>query len=430
MGWVITLVQVGLAIWKATNGFKSYAGAALIAAGSVGYYATCPRIVNADGFALPAWMTPDLWVMLLGLGGSLAVAGLRSAIESFRRQLTPEAFQLLVDIVRKAFEPYQTPVKPEPVPDVFPQESGPSSDFARASVAASAFCDKTAATIGQLRQSRSTEDDSGIVDLPKVVGSLLVLLALAGAAAAEPPKAVIQGAEPSAAGEICVFDATGSENEPTHFSWDIQPEVRGRRQLLEIEGQKRVVIATFPGRYLLTLTVSNPDGHSMAHREIVIPGSAPQPAPGPQPAPPVPGPTPAPPSPAPTPTPGPPAPEPSPPQPAPGPPESRFNLVRDIAMWSKGIAKAERESYALICDAMAAEIVATPANFSGANINEMARKIAAAFLTKVGTPRLGLVPVVLKLNARLRELSPQLKTLDDWAGLFREVAAGLRWEAA
>jgi hypothetical protein len=105
-------------------------------------------------------------------------------------------------------------------------------------------------------------------------------------------------------------------------------------------------------------------------------------------------------------------------------------LVRDIAAWSKGVPKAERESYALICDAMAAEIVAVPANFSGANINEIAKKVAAAFLTKVGTPRLALIPVVLKLNARLRELSPQLKTLDDWAGLFREVAAGLRWEAA
>jgi hypothetical protein len=92
------------------------------------------------------------------------------------------------------------------------------------------------------------------------------------------------------------------------------------------------------------------------------------------------------------------------------------------------VPKAERESYALICDAMAAEIVATPANFSGANINEMARKIAAAFLAKIGIPRPSLLAVVGKLNARLKEIAPQLKTLDDWAGLFREVAAGLRWE--
>jgi hypothetical protein len=287
---------------------------------------------------------------------------------------------------------------PEPVPDVFPQ-------------------------------ARSTEDDSGIVDLPKVVGSLLVLCCLAGAASAEPPKAVIQGAEPSAAGEICVFDATGSENEPTHYSWDIQPEVKGRRQLLEIEGKKRVVIATFPGRYLLTLTVSNPDGHSMAHREITVPGAAPLPAPGPQPTPPAPGPTPAPPTPAPpSPTPGPPAPEPLPPTP-PCPPESRFNLTKDIAAWAKDVPKAERESYAGICDAMAAEIVATPANFSGANIKEVGEKIAAALAKKVGAPRFGLIPLLMKLNNRVRELSPQLKTLDDWAGLFREVAAGLRWGA-
>ena len=104
-------------------------------------------------------------------------------------------------------------------------------------------------------------------------------------------------------------------------------------------------------------------------------------------------------------------------------------LTRDIAAWAKDVPKAERESYAGICDAMAAEIVAVPDQFRGANINEMAGKIAAAFLKKVGTPRLGLVPVVLKLNGRLRELSPQLKTTDDWAQVFREVGAGLRWGA-
>jgi hypothetical protein len=104
-------------------------------------------------------------------------------------------------------------------------------------------------------------------------------------------------------------------------------------------------------------------------------------------------------------------------------------LTRDIAAWAKDVPRAERESYAGICDAMAAEIVAVPDQFRGANINEMAGKIAKAFLAKVGTPRLGLVPVVLKLNSRLRELSPQLKTTDDWAQVFREVAAGLRWGA-
>jgi hypothetical protein len=401
MGWVITLVQVGLAIWRATNGFKSYAGAALIAAGSVGYYATCPRIVSADGFALPAWMTPDLWVMLLGMGASLAVAGLRSAIEKFREGLTPEAFMILVDIVRKALEPYHTPPAPAPVPDVFPQ-------------------------------ARSTEDDSGIVDLPKVVTSLLVCLALAGAASAAAPKAVINGPTTGTAGELLTLDASGSQGDDVRYLWRVQPDLPGRVMFRTCgEDGSRINIASLPGSWQYTLVVSNAEGADLLTWTVTIPAT-PQPTPSPiPPAPPVPGPTPAPPSPAPTPTPGPPAPEPSPPTPPgpPGPPESRFNLIRDIAIWSKGIAKAERESYALICDAMAAEIVATPANFSGANINEIAKKVAAAFLTKVGTPRLGLVPVVLKLNARLRELSPQLKTLDDWAGLFREVAAGLRWES-
>ena len=399
MGWIVTLVQVGLAIWRATNGFKSYTGAALIAAGSVGYYATCPRVVSADGFALPAWMTPDLWVMLLGLGGSLAVAGLRSAIESFRRQLTPEAFQLLVDIVRKAFEPYQTPVKPEPVPDVFPQ-------------------------------GRSTEDDSGIVDLPAVTRMLLVFLSLGGIASAAAPKAVINGPTTGTAGELLTLDASGSQGDDVRYLWRVQPDLPGR-VMYRTCGQdgSRINIASLPGVWQYTLVVSNAEGADLLTWTVTIP-TAPQPAPLPiPPTPPAPGPTPAPPTPAPpSPTPGPPAPEPLPPTP-PGPPESRFNLTRDIAAWAKDVPKAERESYAGICDAMAAEIVAVPDQFRGANINEMAGKIAAAFLKKVGTPRLGLVPVVLKLNGRLRELSPQLKSLDDWAQVFREVAAGLRWGA-
>jgi hypothetical protein len=101
-----------------------------------------------------------------------------------------------------------------------------------------------------------------------------------------------------------------------------------------------------------------------------------------------------------------------------------------VAEWAKDISKDDRIAYAGICEAMAAEIVATPANFTGANINEMAAKIARAFLAKIGIPRPSLLAVVGKLNARLKEIAPQLKTLDDWAGLFREVAAGLRWESA
>jgi hypothetical protein len=380
MGWIVVIVQVGLAIWRATNGFKSYTGAALIAAGSVGYYATCPRVMSADGFALPAWMTPDLWVMLLGLGGSLAVAGLRSAIESFRRQLTPEAFQLLVDIVRKAFEPYQTPVVP-PVPDVFPQ-------------------------------ARSTEDDSGIVDLPTVAKSLLVLCCLAGAASAAAPKAVINGPTTGTAGELLTLDASGSQGDKVRYLWRVQPDLPGRVMFRTCgEDGSRINIASLPGSWQYTLVVSNAEGADLLTWTVTIPAT-PQPTPSPAPTPPVPGP---------------PAPEPSPP--TPGPPESRFNLTRDVATWAKDISKDDRIAYAGICEAMAAEIVATPDQFRGANINEMAAKIARAFLAKIGIPRPSLLAVVSKLNARLKEIAPQLKTLDDWAGLFREVAAGLRWGA-
>jgi len=190
MGWIVTLVRVGLAIWRATNGFKSYTGATLIAVASVGYYATCPKVVGADGLALPAWMTPDLWVMVLGFGASLAVAGLKSALTQLKNGLTPEAFAILVDIVRKALEPYETPKTPDPVPDVFPQ-------------------------------ARSTEDDSGIVDLPTVAKSLLVLCCLAGSASAAAPKAIINGPVTGTAGELLTLDASGSQGENVKYLWRI-----------------------------------------------------------------------------------------------------------------------------------------------------------------------------------------------------------------
>ena len=310
--------------------------------------------------------------------------------------------------------------KPEPVPDVFPQESGPLTDLSL-----------------QTFVPKSTENDSGIVDLPlpaaglsSAVPPLLIACCLlcAGSASAAAPKAVINGPTTGTAGELLTLDASGSQGENVKYLWRVEPDLPGRVMFRTCgEDGSRINIASLPGVWRYMLVVSNADGADVIVQTVTIP-SVPQP--NPSPTPPAPVPTPAPPTPAPpSPTPGPPAPEPLPPQPAPGPPESRFNLTRDIAIWAKDVAKDERESYAGICDAMAAEIVATPSNFEGSNINEMASKIAKAFLSKVGTPRLGLVPVVLKLNGRLRELSPQLKTLDDWAQVFREVSAGLRWGA-
>ena len=144
--------------------------------------------------------------------------------------------------------------------------------------------------------------------------ALLLVLALSSVAAAAPPKAVIEGTDPSISGEIVVLDGSSSDGLPTNFSWEITPEIKGRRNLLYLDGGKRVVTHSFPGDYLVELIVSNADGHSRAIRQLHIPGTAP-PSPTPQPTPPQPvppGPVPPvnPPGPAPGPAPTPPAPEP------------------------------------------------------------------------------------------------------------------------
>lgn len=160
---------------------------------------------------------------------------------------------------------------------------------------------------------------------------------------AAPPRAVIQGPEPGIAGEILTLDATESEGDPTHYSWEITPEIPGRRQLKPFADKgdpdnSKVIVATFPGTYLLRLTVSNAEGHHTAYRQWTLQGKAP-PTPGPSPVPP--GPLPPEPQPEPMPEPDPPPPRPDPnpapdplPPPKPKPPEplpaGEFNIAAGI----------------------------------------------------------------------------------------------------
>lgn len=141
---------------------------------------------------------------------------------------------------------------------------------------------------------------------------VLVLLAFGGTAWAAAPRAVISGPERAISGEIIELSAAQSEQEPTHYSWEISPQLRGRRQLRVSPAGVTAIVASYPGEYLITLTVSNSDGHSTAHHQLSIPGTTPpNPVPGPLPDNTPPGPAPAPPAPGPTPPgPSPPAPEP------------------------------------------------------------------------------------------------------------------------
>lgn len=395
------------------------------------------KIVCATGFVFAlwrAWSSPQVYggdidpVMWEWIAWAIQFAAWYFFAAKIPAGFFQQVMVLLKDIfplVLRLIEVLRT-VKPEPqptppVPDVFP-----TTPYVTAGTHETIGPEKCTYVAPSLR--KSTEDDSGIVDLPKVVGSLLVCFAIVGTSYAAAPKAVINGPTTGTAGELLTLDASGSQGDGVRYLWRVQPDLPGRVMFRTCgEDGSRINIASLPGSWQYTLVVSNAEGADLLTWTVTIPAT-PQPTPSPiPPSPPAPVPTPTPPSPAPTPpVPGPPAPEPSPPAP-PGPPESRFNLTRDVAIWSRDISKDDRIAYAGICEAMAAEIIATPDQFRGANINEMAAKIARAFLAKIGIPRPSLLAVVGKLNARLKEIAPQLKTLDDWAGLFREVAAGLRW---
>jgi len=76
--------------------------------------------------------------------------------------LLKDLFPLLLQLI-EVLRTVKPEPNPEPVPDVFPQESGPLTDLSL-----------------QTFIPKSTEDDSGIVDLPAVTRLLLVFLSLAG----------------------------------------------------------------------------------------------------------------------------------------------------------------------------------------------------------------------------------------------------------
>lgn len=143
------------------------------------------------------------------------------------------------------------------------------------------------------------QDLAGDGSRPLVVLAFLAgLLGCSAVGNAAPPRAIITGPNTGTPGEFITLDASTSEGAPKHFRWSIAPELRGRKQLLPSLAGERCTVASFPGRYLVTLAVANDDGIDSLTWQIEIPGNAPCPPPEPQPVAPQPivppGPTPIP----------------------------------------------------------------------------------------------------------------------------------------
>lgn len=431
MGGVLTVLRIALAVWRFFDGWKSYTGAALVFAGATGYALTAPRPLFVRGDET-GWPSSEFWVFVLGLGGSLAVAGLKHALEKLKSAVGAEVAAMIVDIVRKAFNEAVNPTPPAPAPDVnvFEPPGG-----------------------GVLGPDEFVEK----YRLPNpppttTIGCLALLLCLAGSANAAPPKAVINGPTTGTAGELLTLDASQSEGEDIKFLWRVQPDIAGRRLFRVCDKDpSKVSIASLPGVWDYTLVVSNAEGADLLTWRVSIPGT-PQPQPSPlpprpgpdvvPPVPPLPLPTPGP-GPAPSPTPGPtpdPAPRPPEPMPVPPTPVPLTGFAADVAGWVKLVVSptrdAEAKRLADACEATASAIM------GGAHDGpaKMLAAIKAANNAALGDSLPKWAPFAARYTAALgiKYAAGELTSKKDdpeenivevrtkWAALLNETAKGLR----
>ncbi len=277
--------------------------------------------------------------------------------------------------------------------------------------------------------------DPDILKFPGLM--LLACLVIGSTAAAAVPKAVITGPEQAILGEIIELSAASSDGEPLHFSWEITPEIRGRRQLKVSPSGESTIVASYGGDYLVTLTVSNADGHSTAHHPLHIPGTAP-PQPSPQPVPPGPVPTPGP-NPSPGPAPAPPAPTPPGPTPGPAPaPEIPLTgLSLSVYNAAMQVSSPNRASEAVClangCAGISSSIAAGKYDKDTAGQALSSLALASSLVTEMGAAmdRCSGPPwteareaIATKVGSMWK--AGQLKTAADWKMTLDQVEAGLR----
>jgi hypothetical protein len=247
---------------------------------------------------------------------------------------------------------------------------------------------------------------------PAASGAILLAFALAGNAVAQDrPKAIITGPEKVASGTLLTLRGTDSQGGDLKYLWRITPEISGHLQLSTLEGGAAVQVATFPGRYTITLVVSNPSGADIAYRDLEVTGDCirPEPKPIPVPVDPV-GPKPD------------DKPAPPPPPKEPTLPAGEFGIAGEVfkaAMLVQSPTRAEdARKLAESCEALAAKIAAGAITSPQDIANEMAASIKSrgsawsAFSLVVGN--------------KLKELylSGKLSTAAQWRKLVLEAKIG------
>lgn len=378
-----------LAVWQwlsrpvaALNGAKTYIGAGLIAGAGIAHYATCPRVIGQTSATSVAtwsdWLTPDLLAMVLSLGAGLAIAGLRHAVEKLRQSVSAQAFEIIVDIVKKVIDEYAKPKPPtpEPPPDPLPGPFGKSIPTTLVAVA---------------------------------------LLAGGSIAQAAPPEIIVNGPTTAVAGELVTLDASGTAG-ATAIAW-LPWDESGRKMFDSCPGSTaKIRIATYPGTWTYIVAATNGSEMSLKRHTITIRGDGPQPPPGP--SPPGPGPTPTPPVP-----PAPPSPEPPGPVP-PLPSEWAKQVLEMTAEVKTPGRKQQAEALARACEALASQVAAGAVKGPRAILAAMTQANASA----LGQYLADWKAFGDKFAASLQKLYSDGNLPDDaaWAKMLRQTAIGLR----
>ena len=251
---------------------------------------------------------------------------------------------------------------------------------------------------------------------PAMLALALMLLPACASAQSDsrPPRAIIQGPSAAIPGEMVVLDASTSEGAQT-FKWQIHPELKGRKQLLEMDGGKRVQVASYGGRYVITLAVGNETGIDLLTWDLRIDGKAPCPPPEPSPGP---GPddvTPPGPSPVPTPEPKPVDPTPPKPEPVQPPPAGEFLIAPEVFDLASVATSATRVAD---CQLLASECD----RIAGANWSTM-NAIAAEIVAVLNKLPPGWEPMKTRVKDAIAGLysNGRIKNAQDIARLLREL---------
>lgn len=409
MRWVsIPVLPAGVfaTAWRLIDGRKTYIGCAIVAAGMIGYYLSCPRVFFAAGDETatipPFWQDSNFWLSVAGVGASILGIGLRHAFDK-------QAGNPLVDIALGIFQAGGSQMLKSSLVNAL--------SLLRRSVDADAYREIIEAVQAALAMDGSaTPVKPAITPRSPVVPALLLAMLLCGGAEA----ATIKGPTTASPGQLVELEAV---DVPDQVFWLVEPALEGHKQVASANcSGSKVYIATFPGRYTFRVcTASSGGAKTLAWHVIDIGGS-----PAPTPPAPVPPPYP-PPGPAPTPVPPVPPAPPSPEPPGPVPPSPQTEFARQVAAWAKEVNSPNvREQ----CRRLAAAALVVVSRIVSGELQTRDAILAAmkdAILSALGVDQTAWKPFKTNYERALYGLFMRgsLATPQQWRSIIEQTAAGL-----